>query len=121
MENKQIIYKFWEVMASCEFSQLSTLFNDTAIIEWPNTKECFHVDEFIKINQYYPGKWKETILNLHQFDDKIISETLIHNPNISFIAISIFTIKDSKIIYLKEYYSENGEMPLWRKQKEHLK
>lgn len=116
MTKKELAYSFWNMMSEQRFEDLKALFHEEALIAWPNTKETFTVEQFIKANAAYPGTWVETVEQIYEIENGIITETLVDDHQISFYAISIFEIKDEKIHRLKEFWSDNGEAPDWRKQ-----
>lgn len=115
MTKKEIAYQFWNHMTNQHFQELEHLFYEDAVIQWPNTNEIFSVKQFIIANASYPGEWKETVKSVYEIEEGVITETLVEDKEMSFIAISIFQIKEHKIATLKEFWSPNGEAPAWRK------
>ena len=35
-------------------------------ITWPNTEEVLYPDEFIAVNEAYPGEWEEEVLKCYE-------------------------------------------------------
>lgn len=116
MTNKELAAAFWSTMSEQRFEDLRQFFHEDALIVWPNTKETFTVDQFIKANAMYPGEWVETLKQTYDIEQGIITETLVEDHQISFYAVSIFEIKEEKITGLKEFWGMNEEAPAWRKQ-----
>lgn len=116
MTKKELAAAFWKTMSEQRFEDLKGFFDEEALVFWPNTEEMFTVDQFIKANAAYPGTWDETVKQIYEIENGMITETLVDDHRISFYAISIFEIKDDKIVSLKEFWSNNGEAPDWRKQ-----
>ncbi len=84
---------------------------DTAEITWPNTEEVFTLDEFIAVNEDYPGEWEEEVLKCYETGDMIISETMVKGQEVSFLAIGFFTIQGGKITALREYWTAVEAVP----------
>lgn len=114
MDEITLVNTFWTYMNERSFQKLNTLFCKEATIIWPNTTEIFTVDQFIAVTIEYPGLWTETILDIYQATNEVITTTLISDEKVSFHAVSIFTCKDGKIQQLKEYYAQDGTPPQWR-------
>lgn len=112
--SKEIAKAYWNHMQNQNFTALQELFAPNAIIDWPNTSETFTVEEFIYINQVYPGNWKEEIRSIHETADGCVCECWVGNEEISFYAISFLQIENGKIYYLREFWSMNDTPPEWR-------
>lgn len=113
---QNIVHAYWNAIHELRFDDLRELFHTTAVITWPNTEEVFTVDEFIYVNRVYPGAWDEEVLQVYEIGTTLISEAMVTGKELSFLAISIFTIQDGKITSLREYWSAVEEAPKWRKQ-----
>lgn len=111
-----LVKDYWKAFQIQDYDLLYSLFQEDARITWPNTKEQFDRETFCAINRQYPGNWKETIQHITMLDtQEWLSEVLVEGENISFYAISIFTIQNDKIQHIREYWSANEEPPAWRK------
>ena len=113
MNNKDITEAFWQAMDQQAWDELPAFFHDNALISWPNTKECFSVNEFTAVNRNYPGDWAIRIDKILDCGDTIITVTALRNRNssLAFHATSFFTYADNKIISLEEYWGEDGTPP----------
>lgn len=95
---------------------MKSYFHDDAIIRWHNTNEQFSVDEYILANCEYPGNWKGNIDRIEVIGNLIITVTkvLSSDEKISLHAISFIKVIDNKITSIDEYWSEDGDPPIWR-------
>ncbi|MDH6364626.1 hypothetical protein M2139_001613 [Enterococcus sp. PF1-24] len=115
-----VIKNFWQSVAKQELPALREYFVTTAVIDWPNTNERFTREEYLVANCEYPGAWQAVVLQCNQISvDEYVSITQVRlvDEAISFHAISYYRMIDGKICYLKEFWSEDGEAPEWRKKK----
>lgn len=116
MDKKQIVIKFWEDVAAQNAQKLESYFLSNAIINWHNTNECFSVEEYIRANCEYPGKWCGNVERVEMIDDLVISiaRVWLEDNSCSFHAVSFFKFKDDKILHLDEYWGDDGIAPQWR-------
>ena len=61
MERKAILAAFWRAVAAQERDPLRGFFAEGAEVLWPNTNERFAVEEYLRANCEYPGKWNGKI------------------------------------------------------------
>ena len=52
------IQGFWKAVIAQDADKIRTFFHPHAYVNWHNTNERFSVEEFIRANCEYPGKWK---------------------------------------------------------------
>lgn len=111
------IEKFWSDVISQNKDNLSNYFFDDAIIRWHCTNEQFSVDEYIKVNCEYPGQWLGKIERKEQIDNMIISVVKIYSieKNESYHVVNFIKLKENLIVEMDEYWSDDGDMPDWRK------
>lgn len=93
-------------------------FCDDAYVNWHCTNEHFTVEEFIKANCEYPGKWDGVIERIENAGDIVITATHVYlkDKSQSFHVISFIRIKQDKIISVDEYWSDDGDAPQWRQE-----
>jgi hypothetical protein len=111
------INQYWEDIAKQNELALRQYFVEEAIIRWHNTNEQFTLDEFICANCEYPGDWQGIVERSEQFENKIVTVTRIWSEECSFHVTSFFTLAEDKIIFLDEYWGEDGLAPDWRLEK----
>lgn len=61
------INKFWSDVINQNRTMLYSYFDNDAVIRWHCTNEIFTVDEYIKANCDYPGKWCGKIERIENF------------------------------------------------------
>ncbi|AOT68935.1 hypothetical protein [Geosporobacter ferrireducens] len=120
MNYQECIIGLWNDMDKQNWSNISKYFDDEAIINWNNTNERFNVQEFIRVNEEYPGDWNIRIERLECIDSLVISvvKVQLKNEDISFHATSFFEFNNEKIKVLNEYWGDDGKAPQWRIEKQ---
>ena len=110
------IEEFWKAVLTQDAESMRGFFKDTAYVNWHCTNEHFTVEEYIKANCEYPGKWDGNIER-----KEIVGNTLIVVVNVytvdkelSFHVVSFIQIEDNKIIAMDEYWGDDGSAPQWR-------
>ncbi len=118
MDRTGQVINLWQDINDQKWDQLAKHFRKDAIIRWHNTNEEFNVSEFVLANCEYPGDWSVQIERVLQSDDNSrvisIAKVNLKSGNISFHVTSIFTFKNNKIMWLDEFWSEDGCAPQWR-------
>ena len=51
------IQAFWSAVLQQDADAIRAYFYPNAWVNWHNTNEHFHVEEFIRANCEYPGEW----------------------------------------------------------------
>ena len=64
------IKAFWNDVITQNRFTLPSYFCEDAVICWHCTNEKFTVDEYIRANCDYPGKWHGEVERIEQFDSK---------------------------------------------------
>lgn len=110
------IEKFWHDIITQNKTALSAYFCDDAVIRWHCTNEKFTVDEYIRANCEYPGKWEGEVERMEAFDSKIILVGKVHSidTTISCHVVTFIKLRDDKICEMDEYWADDGEIPSWR-------
>ena len=110
------VYKFFDLVLSQNALEIKKFFNEDAYIDWHNTNERFTVDEFIKVNCTYPGKWSGEVERVEQIGNLLIAVAKVINvfDKSSFYVNSFILLENDKIVKLDEYWGDNGEIPQWR-------
>ncbi|MEL3907252.1 MAG: nuclear transport factor 2 family protein [Treponema sp.] len=110
------VQKYWQAVLRQQPDKIKPFFHEEAYINWHNTNERFTVDEFVKANCEYPGKWDGTIEKVVEKDNVIITVVCVFSQDkkTSFHVTSFITIEGGKIISLDEYWGGDGKAPQWR-------
>lgn len=115
----ELVRKYWDHFDQANFKAAATLMHEHAVVWEPNSREVFRSrDAFIKTHEANPQPWRiEEIDILSEIKEGIIvtvvkaySDT---SPESYFIT-SFFTFAGERIIEILEYWSKNGEVPVWR-------
>lgn len=110
------IKSFWNDVISQNREALSSYFTKDALIFWHCTNEQFSVEEYIKVNCDYPGKWAGEIERIVDNGNEIIlaGHVYSNDKKISCHVVSFIKIENEKICRLDEYWADDGEVPDWR-------
>ena len=110
------INRYWKAALAQQPEEMKAFFQEDASINWYNTNEHFTVDEFIRANCEYPGKWGGEIERIEQVGNLII--TVVHvyslDQKVSCHAVSFIEVESDKIASMDEYWGDDGSAPLWR-------
>lgn len=115
MERKAILAAFWRAVAAQERDPLRGFFAEGAEVLWPNTNERFSVEEYLRANCEYPGKWNGKIERMLDTVEASVTVTRVWSEEFSVRAISFFRWQGEKILRLEEYWSDDGAPPEWRR------
>jgi len=117
MNNEAVVRALWAAFDRFAFREIAPLLHDDFICEWPQSRERMRGrDNLIAMNENYPGKWRIDIKKLIAAGDDVVTECRVYDGDTSFTAISFFTLRDGKIIYLREYWPDPMEAQSWRRQ-----
>lgn len=110
------IHKYWNAVLMQDANMIRESFHMDAYVRWHNTNEHFTVEEFIRANCEYPGKWDGNIERIETIGDLVITVTNVSSADISlsFHVTSFIRIRDQKIISIDEYWGDDGTAPQWR-------
>jgi ketosteroid isomerase-like protein len=116
----EIVRKFWDHFDQANFKAASTLMHEHAVVWEPNSREVFRSREvYIQMHQSNPKPLRiEEIDVLSEVKEgSIVSVVKAYREEEdaeNYFIISFFTFAGEKIIEIMEYWSKNGEPPLWR-------
>jgi ketosteroid isomerase-like protein len=123
----EIACNLWHFFNEMKWDEARELLDDNLEVYWNQSREkIIGADNFIKLNSNYPGTHKIQVLNSnHSYDrwdkvDKVVTQTqiksTIEGKELELFAISLFDIRDNKIISAVEYWADSYPAPEWRKQ-----
>jgi len=115
---KMDINTLWNDIINQNRDALPSYFRDDAVIRWHCTNEQFTVDEYIKVNCDYPGRWQGEIERIEESDSKIILVGRVQSfdKTVSCHVTSFIQLLNGKICKMDEYWADDGEVPNWRKE-----
>ena len=106
----QIVESFWALMATNNFRSVGSLLADDFILDWPQSGERIRGREnYAAMNEQYPtttGRWIFTINKLVGDDDEAVSDVSVSDGVQHARAISFFTVRESKIVRMVEFWPE---------------
>lgn len=113
------LYKYWEVTAKQDADEIKVFFHENAWVNWHNTNEQFTLEEYIRANCEYPGRWNAQVERIERIDDLVISVVRVYSQEEkqSCHVTSFMRLKDNKIVSLDEYWGDDGIAPQWRLEK----
>ncbi|MBV8046873.1 MAG: nuclear transport factor 2 family protein [Paludibacterium sp.] len=109
-----LVRDFWRRMASNDFSTVAPLLSTGFVLEWPQSNERIRgAERFVSMNQDYPahGPWRFTLNRLIGDEHEVVSDVSITDGVQHARAISFFTIEDSLIARLVEFWPEPYPAP----------
>lgn len=110
------IKNFWEAVIRQDAERIRPYFKENAWVNWHCTNERFSVDEFIKANCEYPGRWDGMVERIERSGELITTVTKVFSKEgpLAFHAVSFIKIEDDKIASIDEYWGDDGPAPQWR-------
>lgn len=113
--NEQIVKKLWDIFNAREFAKVKPLLHDDFVCIWPQSKERIRgADNFIALNENYPGKWAIHVKRIVNAGDVVVSEVELTHEKDMVYAVSFFEIADGKILRITEYWGDTYAAPEWR-------
>jgi ketosteroid isomerase-like protein len=106
---KDIVARFWMLMASNDFASVSEVCHDDLVLDWPQTGERIRsVANFVRMNVEYPakGRWRFDVRRILADGAEVVSEVDITDGVQRGHAISFFTIRDGRIQHILEYWPD---------------
>lgn len=117
LTNRQIIESFWQAFDRFDFEAAGELVHDEFLFELPQSKERVRGRaNLVAFNANYPGRWRIAIQRLVAAGDEVATEITASYEGQVFNAISFFTLRDGKIIHVREFWPEPFAAQEWRKQ-----
>ena len=110
------IQTFWKDVLAQDREAIRAYFHEDAYVNWHCTNERFTVEEFIRANCDYPGKWDGDVERIEENGDLIVTVTHVYpkDRSASFHAVSFIRMHAGKIASVDEYWSDDGPAPQWR-------
>ncbi|MDP2371365.1 nuclear transport factor 2 family protein [Rhodoferax sp.] len=106
--------EFWRLMASNDFSSVSTVLAPDFVLDWPQSNERIRgAQRFAEMNQTYPahGPWAFTIHRLFGSDTEAVSDVTVSDGAQTTRALSFFTVVLGKVTHLVEFWPEPYAAP----------
>jgi limonene-1,2-epoxide hydrolase len=116
-EGRSIVEGLWQAMNDADFKVGADFYDDNATQEWPQSGErIVGKANIMAINENYPGMPKATVRRIIGAGDVWTSEVTLDYSGDRYESVSIFEIKDGKIVKETDYFAAPFEAPQWRAQ-----
>jgi len=110
------VIAFMSAVAGQNADKLRNFFTENAVINWHDSNESFSVEEYLRANCEYPGKWKADVIRTEAADSvTIFAAKVYNNEGFAVYVTSFAELVNGKISRLDEYFADCGEPPQWRK------
>lgn len=108
---------FFRAVVTQDADALRAFFAPDAQICWHCSNERFTLEEYIRANCEYPGKWKGELERIEQAGDTTVLVGRIFNTEGPALhVVSFLREQGGKIVSLDEYYGDDGPAPAWRQE-----
>jgi ketosteroid isomerase-like protein len=105
----------WDAFDLFDFDAAGDLLHDDFVCEWPQSRERIRGrDNFIAVNKHYPGQWRITVERLIASGDAVVTEITARYADQALPAISFFTLREGKILRVREYWPDPMPAADWR-------
>jgi ketosteroid isomerase-like protein len=118
MTTRDLVQRFWSLMQSNDFHSVGEVLSDDFVLEWPQSGERIRGREnFGRMNQEYPayGSWRFTINRILVEGDEAVTDVSVTDGVQHARAISFFTVKESQIMRLLEFWPDPFPAPEHRR------
>ncbi|MFG3161539.1 nuclear transport factor 2 family protein [Streptomyces sp. NPDC048232] len=120
MEPMAVVQEFWARMQARDWVGLGALLADDLVVEWPVSAErIVGRADFVAVNAEYPEGWSIHVMRVVADGDgeTVVSEVEVPHETMGVHrVVSLWTVRDSRIITGREYWTEPGSdpSPQWR-------
>lgn len=117
MNTKEILLNLWKTIEQGNFDMLTKFYSNDVEIFFPNTKELFlNLDSFIEFNHKYPGNFFCKVEKMLENFEHTVAIIKVYNETSSFYCTAFYDFSNNKIKKAVEYWSENTDIPSWRRE-----
>ena len=112
---RELATELWRCFDAGRFRDALPLLSEDFEACWPNTRERIRGREnFIALNENYPGVWRCTVQRIEEHADGVVTVTEISDGETSLFALSFFDVRDGRIVGAQEYFAHNVPPPFDR-------
>ena len=113
--SRNLAIRLWQHFDAGRFRDALPLLSEDFEAHWPNTRERIRGREnFIALNEAYPGKWRCTVRRVEECADAVVTVTEIADGRTALFAVSFFEVRDGRITRAEEYFADNVPPPFDR-------
>lgn len=108
---------FFRAVVTQDADALRAFFAPDAQICWHCSNERFTLEEYIRANCEYPGKWNGELERVEQTGGTtVLVGRIFDTDGASLHVVSFLREQGGKIVSLDEYYGDDGPAPAWRQE-----
>lgn len=116
-DNQEIVDRLWQLVEKQDWEGAGALLHDDYVQEWPQSGERIRGREnSMAVNKNYPGMPSMTHRRTLAGGDVATTEVTLDYGGKIYNGVSIFQLKDGKILSETDYFAEPFEAPQWRAQ-----
>lgn len=111
---RHVVERFWELMRGNDFAAVGAVLADDFVCEWPQSAELIRGrDRFAAVNAEYPaqGRWEFDVQRLVSDGLTVVTDTVITDGAVTARALSFFTVEDSLVTRIREYWPDDYPAP----------
>ena len=111
-----VVRALWRHFQARDWAAARALLHDDATIDWPASGErLLGAEVFIRAQAEYPEGWTIHLLHLAALHDgRVMSAVRVDHPPASFLAQSVFRVRDGRIKGGEELWATCEQAPAWR-------
>jgi ketosteroid isomerase-like protein len=114
-ENRRLVVQLWGNFDAFDFAAVAPLLHDDFVCEWPQTRERMRGrDDYIAVNENYPGRWRIKIQRIVASDDGVATQVRLEWDGKVDHAASFFEFRDGKIVKQVDWWPQPEPTPEWR-------
>ena len=108
----ELVRSLWYFFDAGRFQDVLPLLSKDFDATWPNTRErIVGLENFVSLNETYPGRWRCTICRLDWIGSEVMTVTRISDGSVQLVAISFFKGQDGLITSATEYFADMVDPP----------
>jgi len=115
VDRVQVVREYWKAVEARDWQRAWASLHPDFVATWPVTRERFSRQEFIKVNEEYPGEWHIHVDRVHALGEEVVSVVTVTAGPQWFCAVSFFEFEGLLVTKAKEYWADGVEPPDWRK------
>ena len=112
---RSLAAELWRLFDAGRFRDALPLLSEDFEAHWPNSRERIRSrEDFIALNESYPGAWRCTVRRIDECADAVVTVTEISDSDTSLVAVSFLEVRHGRIVRAEEYFAEDGPPPFDR-------
>lgn len=106
----------WHAIGARDWQSLEALLDESLEVEFMHTGELIRgASAFVRFNRDYPGDWSVSSCSVRPLSaHEAVSEVCIDLPATRYWAVSFATVRNGRILRMREYWLETQQPPAHR-------